>query len=168
VPAFVTAPPLQFSPQIYYGNIDVLFQATGGVLSASNVQGVERINKAPTIYNYSLGIQRQIHFSTLLDVSYVGNVARHLVQSRNQNTIPYGARFQRENLDPTTGRALPDNFFRRYMGYGSVSILEYTGISNYNALQASLTRRYWEFSSSPYTWSKAMDFTSAGGLPVCL
>jgi hypothetical protein len=171
VPSFVTAPPLQFSPQIFYGNIDTLFEAAGGVLSSSNVQGIERISKAPTIYNYSLGLQHQMA-STLLDVSYVGNVARHLVQARNRNTIPYGARFLPENLDPTTGRALPDNFIRRYLGYGNVNVLEYSGISNYNALQTSLTRRFTEgiqFGIA-YTWSKAMDLTSGelGGLPLYL
>ncbi|MGH8717079.1 MAG: hypothetical protein ACREUI_10265, partial [Burkholderiales bacterium] len=36
---------------------------------------------APTaVYNFSLGVQRDIGFKTVLDVAYVGSLARHLFQ----------------------------------------------------------------------------------------
>ena len=59
-------------------------------------------------YSYSFGFQRDIGFGTVLDAAYVGSLGRHLLQSVNLNTIPYGAHFT--NIDPTTKTALPDNF----------------------------------------------------------
>jgi hypothetical protein len=45
-----------------------------GPTSVTNVSGF-RLNdwKLPVTYNYSAGIQREIGFQTVLDVSYVGS-----------------------------------------------------------------------------------------------
>ncbi|MBA3442354.1 MAG: TonB-dependent receptor [Pyrinomonadaceae bacterium] len=165
-------PPLQFNPTVFYGNLND-FLGSAGVLFPNNVTGFERDPKTPSVYNYSLGVQRAIGSKTVVEVSYVGNVARHLIQSRNLNTVPYGARFRPENIDPTDPnrtRALPDNFFRPFPGYQNVTYIENSGTSNYNSFQATAERRFTQglqFSAA-YTWSKAMDLTDGdgGGLPL--
>jgi hypothetical protein len=68
-------------------------------------------------------------------------------------------RFDQKNADPTqAGRALPDNFFRPYMGYGDITIQEHTATANYNSLQVSANRRFTsglQFGLA-YTWAKAL------------
>lgn len=161
-------PPLQVSPQIFYGNIDTLFSGQG-VLFPSGVNGMQLDMEVPTIYSYSLGIQHSLGQATLLEVSYVGNQTRHLFQSTDLNTLPFGTRFLPGSIDPTTGGSLPTNFLRPYPGFGGIGYFQTNGISNYNSLQLSLNRR---FRSGPqfglsYTYSKALDLTSGdnGGLP---
>jgi hypothetical protein len=98
-------------------------------------------------------------------------VGRHLIQRRNLNTVPYGARFDPANADPTNPRiALPDNFFRPYPGYGNVTYQENSGTSNYNGLHVALNRRFTggiQFGVA-YTWSKTMGLTDSDqqGLPM--
>jgi hypothetical protein len=163
-------PPNQFRPQIFYGTMDT-FLGSAGVLFPSNVTAFEWDQQVPTVYSWTFGIQRDLGAATVLDLTYVGNVARHLSQSRNLNTAPYGARFLPQNADPANpSTPLPDNFFRPYPGLGNLDHREYSGISNYNGLQASVNRRFLkglQFGVS-YTWSKSMDFTSGdnGGLPM--
>jgi len=143
-----------------------------GVLFPSSVSSIERDDKTGTVYSYSLGVQHQLGANTVLDVSYVGNTSRHLIQTRNLNALPPGARFNPANIDPTTGLALPNNFLRPIPGYADITYVETSGTSNYNSLQVQANRR---FTNGPqvgvaYTWSKAMDLTSGdgGGLPVYL
>jgi hypothetical protein len=124
----------------------------------SNTGAFERDFKTPSAYNFSLGVQREIGFNTVLDVSYVGNVARHLLQTVNVNTIPFGARFLPQNIDPTTGTALPDAFLRPYLGYQNITYREYSGTSNYNSLQVTANRRFVRGVQLgvSYTWAKTM------------
>jgi len=165
-----TNPPVQFNPQIFYGNLDSLLSSSG-VLFPSNVSALERNPKTATVTNFSLGIQHDVGFKSILDVSFVGNRSQHLQQTRDLNTLPYGARFAAASQDPSApGRPLPDNLLRPYPGFGSLTYIENSGLGNYNALQVSLNRR---MSSSlqfgvAYTWSKAMDLTSGdnGVLPL--
>jgi hypothetical protein len=163
-------PPNQFRPQIFYGTLDTFLNSTG-VSFPNNVTAFERDQKIPTVYSWTLGVQRDLGAGILLDLAYVGNVARHLSQERNFNLVPYGARFLPQNADPANrSTPLPDNFFRPYPGLGNLSYREYSGISNYNGLQASVNRRFIQgvqFGVS-YTWSKAMDYTSGdnGALPM--
>ena len=115
--------------------------------------------------NFSLGVQRQI-WGTVLDAAYVGGLSRHLQVTRNLNSIGMYARFDPKNQDPTQpGRPLPDNFFRPYPGYGNLNMTQWTGTSNYNALQFSANRRYTrglQFGVA-YTFSKALGTASADG-----
>jgi hypothetical protein len=155
-----TNPPVQFSPTIFYDNLANLGSATG-VLFPGSVTGIARGGEAPTVYSYSLGVQRDIGFQTVLDVAYVGSLGRHLFHRRDLNTLPYGTRFLPQNQDPTTGRPLPDNFLRPYPGFGSIGYLEPASSSSYHSLQVQANRRFsrgLQFGAS-WTWSKAMNFT---------
>jgi hypothetical protein len=101
----------------------------------------------PTIYNWSLGVQRDIGFQLVADVAYVGNKGRHLqVQNGAINGRPYGYAYQPSSLDPTNvsgGQAqpLPDDLLRPYQGYGSITQRTFDGYSRYDALQVALNRR---------------------------
>ncbi len=141
-------------------------------VSPIGVFGIQRDYDPPTVYNYSFGIQRDIGFKTVVDVSYVGSLARHMLQRRSINSVPYGGRFATSAADltiaaPASGdrTPLPDNFLRPYLGYGDINYLEFASNSNYHALQTSINRR---FSNSfslgvAYTWSKAMDLVDGNG-----
>ena len=55
----------------------------------------------PTVYNWSLGMQRDIGWNFVGDVAYVGNAARDQRIDRQINGQPYGFTYRPENLDPT-------------------------------------------------------------------
>jgi Carboxypeptidase regulatory-like domain/TonB-dependent Receptor Plug Domain len=155
-------PPLQLNPQIVYGSMDTLLQSTGYNFP-SDVQGFEKETRTPTLYSYSLGVQRDIGWGTVVDVAYVGSQSRNLLQTRNLNIVPYGAHFSPANVDPTrTGVALPDNFYRPYPGYANVWFFENSGKADYNALQVQANRRFakgLQFGVA-YTLSRSRDYTS--------
>ncbi len=155
-------PPVLFQPRIFYGSLDTFLQASG-VLFPSAVNAWQRDDVVPSVYNWSFGLQQHLGWGTILEAAYVANVGRHLLQTVNLNTLPYGARFQPENADPTNPtRPLPDDFFRPFPGYGSITYYETSGTSNYNALQVSANRRFvegFQFGVA-YTWSKAMGLSA--------
>ncbi len=154
-------PPRSYSPTLFYNNVETFLNAQG-VLFPSSVFSHDLDPVTPSVYNYSFGIQHTLGFKTVLDLSYVGNVARHLLQRRNLNVVPYGARFQAGNADPTNpGIPLPDNFFRPYPGFTNLTYQEHSGTSNYNGLHVNVTRQFsqgLQFGVA-YTWSKAMGLT---------
>ncbi len=100
----------------------------------------------PVVYNWSLGVQRELGFRTAADVAYVGNTARHQLITRDINGRPYGYRFLPSSLDSTVVQAgqaqpLPDDFLRPYQGVGRIQQREFSGYSDYHSLQVSVTRR---------------------------
>jgi len=112
--------------------------------------------------NYSFGFQQDVGFGTVVDVSYVGSLGRHLLWARDLNTTPLGANFDPANLDQTNGKALPVAFLRPFRGYNSVIIREPASSSNYHSLQVTANRRFarnLEFGVT-WTWSKAMDYNT--------
>jgi hypothetical protein len=101
-------PPVQYTPTIYYGAMSSLFSSGAGTLFPVSTAGLSVTGKVPSVYNYSIGIQHNVGFNTVLDVAYVGALGRHLLDERNLNALPYGFRFLPQNQDTTTGRPLPD------------------------------------------------------------
>jgi hypothetical protein len=106
----------------------------------------------------------------------VGSKSEDLLRQTQLNG-PRGATFLPQNQDPTRApaaqlgsSALPTDLLRPYQGYGGIRMWDYSGFSNYNALQTGVTRRYDRglMFSFFYVWSKALginndDFTP--GLP---
>jgi hypothetical protein len=98
------------------------------------------------VYNWSLGVQRDVGWNLVGDVAYVGNAARDQRVDRAINGRPYGYTYQPSSLDPTNvinGQAqpLPDDLLRPYQGYGGITNREFSGYSDYHSMQFSLNRR---------------------------
>jgi hypothetical protein len=160
----ITNPPTTLAPTLVNGNIaginpnQVVFAPFG--LNAFSFEG-----KIPTVYNYSLGVQTKLPYELLLDVAYVGSISRHLLQRLNINPVPYGATFLPQNQDTTKNANVPlgsqafdADFLRRFQGFGSITLHQMGGTSNYNSLQVGLNRRFARglFFGLAYTWSKAL------------
>jgi len=157
----VEAPPNVITATANFTTIKNLL-ATPLSVSPPGVFSIQTDYDSPAVYNFSLGVQRDIGYNTVLDVAYVGSLARHLLQRRSINSVPYGARFLASSIDQTVaGGATPlnDNFLRPFKGYGDINLIEFASNSNYHSLQVQANRRFTTnlaFGLS-YTWSKAMD-----------
>jgi hypothetical protein len=160
---FVGQPPIIDTPVVNFGRLNQLRPATG-LLYPTNVFAADPAGMLPAIYNYSLSIQRDIGWGTLIDVGYAGSLGRHLYWRRDINAIPLGANFDRANFDPTVAnRPLPNPFLRPVQGYNNINMIEGAGTSNYHGLLVSAKRRFargLEFGVA-YTWSKALDYNDA-------
>ena len=165
-------PPFQRSVSIDFGAIDNLANLIGTSLERpTGLSALERATHTATIYNFTLGIQRELGFKTILEVSYVGSLARHLGERRNINGVPDGAKFVElhpENRNPFTAPsatgtfALGDDFLRPYQGYGDINIVTQSGTSNYNGLQVQVSRRYTKsfLFGVAYTYAKTLDYAN--------
>ncbi|HEY2932900.1 MAG TPA: carboxypeptidase regulatory-like domain-containing protein [Acidobacteriota bacterium] len=157
----VEQPPLVNTPTANYTTIKDLL-STSLSLSPASVFAIQRDYDPPTSYNWSVGVQRDLGFKTVLDVAYVGSVARHLLQRRNLNALTYGTNFLQSSIDPTlTGnRPLPANFLRPFKGYGDINYIEFATSSNYHSMQMQVQRRFSEnfMFGFTWTWSKVLDF----------
>jgi hypothetical protein len=162
----VTNPPAQFTPTIFYEQIDRLpLLADTGTVRPTNVFGWDRDSKTPVVYNFTAGVQRDIGFGTVVDVAYVGTRSRHLERNQQLNIVPYRARFLPENRDPTTGGVLPADFYRPFPGYANVRLARNVGHARYDSLQLAVNRRFAQriqFSVA-YTWSNARNI---GDIPL--
>ncbi len=94
-------PALVQTAQLGAGNIANLSNPSFGNGVLSNIIGGSKDGHVPTIYSFSLGVQRELIRSMTLDVAYVGTLGRHLVTARDINAVPYGTAFTRAAQDPT-------------------------------------------------------------------
>lgn len=164
----LTQAPLVDSPTVFYGTFANLAGARA-LSFPQDLTAIDPVAKLPGAINYSLAVQRNVGFSTVLDVAYVASLGRHLQWRRNLNAIPFGTNFRPENADPANTRVpLPQNFLRPYGGFGNIPNVEFASSSNYHSLQISADRRFsrgLQYGVA-YTWSKSMDYNSAEGEAV--
>jgi hypothetical protein len=135
---------------VFNSNISNLVTGTG-LTFPTPIGGLDLTHR-PLIYNFHFGFQRDLGHSLLADVKYVGGLGRHLVGATNVNQLPPGAYFA--HPDPTLPNSpcsaasgsisgcLIGSLIRPYPGYGDINIMNDGISSNYNALQATLNRRY--------------------------
>jgi hypothetical protein len=107
-------------------------------------------NPLPTVMNYNLTVQQQLAGGFTADIGYVGNLGRQLPYNRELNAAA-----------PGTGvNGLP--FLIAYGRNASTSLRADGVNSNYNSLQANLTKRFSNgiSFSVAYAWSKSLDVGS--------
>jgi hypothetical protein len=150
-------PPLSYTPSVYVGNIDNLGPqlVSQGVRFPVGLSTFDGAGQIPTIYSWSFGVQHQLPWKFALDASYIGNQGRHLQYRRDINMLPLGYTLQSGVLSSVNNTT---NALRQYKGFTSINFTEYGGISNYNALQLRISRRFAQHFTGNfnYTWSKAM------------
>jgi hypothetical protein len=166
-------PPAIYNPTQYYGFVANAYNGTG-LLSPSNFsRDIDPNHKTVTSYQASIGLQRDLGYRTMIDVAYVGSFGRHLSEVVNLNTPNYGVSLLPQNQNPQTNTPLADNYFRPYLGYGTIPQQIFEGNSSYHSLQVTAKRQFshgLQFQIS-YTHSKAMDYaegdsTSTTGTPT--
>ena len=173
-------PPNLVEAQLYYGNIGDLNGATP-LQAVGQSTGVAGDGHLPTVYSFNMGVQRELGWKGLLDVSYVGTISNHLAVFSPYNNLAPGSAWLPQNQDPTLAatsttvlgaNALPPNFYRQYLGYGGQvnntanntngSIWGFGANANYNGLQVSYKKRMSNGIQigAHYTWSKALGVLS--------
>jgi hypothetical protein len=150
---------------------------TGTVPAISTLQGVTPI--APTVYpaqvpwdtvqSASADLQHTFARNLVIDVGYTLQYVYHEHLTFDENYIPIGTGwpFTASNQDPTTGGATANNLSTNlertiYPGYGAITVNEFLGHSNYNALTAKANKAYSHGLAfgAAFTYSKAMGTTS--------
>jgi hypothetical protein len=103
--------------------------------------------KVPSYANFNLSVQRQLLPTTVLEVAYVGNEARHLLGDVDLNQPTLGERAASPNVDV--------NGIRPYLGYASIKARLPIFTNNYNSLQVTLSHKAHGLTlGAAYTWSK--------------
>jgi hypothetical protein len=142
----------------------------------------------PRATNFNLTVQRQIDKATVATLGYVGTIARHLEGAYNLNPAgtatgdaaaaavgPAGgvtgdySLGSNPNICPPApaigagGPCLPGTFLANANVYGEIGVYATDYSSNYNSLQASISRHFssgLQFQAA-YTWSRYFDYTSS-------
>lgn len=152
----VNLPPFLQISEYDNGN---LANPAGGSAGTSPIGSISTIDpnlKYTTTYQYSLGIQQQLSRGAFLEVSYVGNLGRHLLRDPNIN-FP---NLSLVSAHPTAST----NAFVPYLGYSTIQQYLSDSTSNYNALQAYASKREGGIVfTAGYTWSKALGDSSGEG-----
>ena len=152
----------------------------GSVAAPSALNGLSGIDPHLVVarsYEYSLGVQRELPAAMLLQVSYVGNLGRHILRtpsfnnaswtqqayipvSPNPNTLACPSGINAAAYQCSGGFApigLSKDQIRPYLGYSALNMALSDANSNYNSLQLSLTKRAGFVTGTfAYTYSKAM------------
>jgi hypothetical protein len=157
-------PPSTTRPTLFYSTLGQI-ASTQGTFFPAGVRGFDQQGKVPTTYQWNLSIQRQVGFKSVVEVGYVANIGRHLLNRFNLNAAPLGSAWLPQNQDPTAAgtaldgsRALPINFYRPFAGFDNASVTGFGATSSYHSLQASWNRNMGKglnFGVS-YTFSKAL------------
>ncbi|HEY0431849.1 MAG TPA: TonB-dependent receptor, partial [Pyrinomonadaceae bacterium] len=148
------AMPLQITGTIPLGSAINLARAAGNSLVS-----VDHDYDNAYVQSWNLNVQRELRPNLAVMLGYFGSKGTHLRISRNINQPVNGVRpFPRlSNSSPLLPGAT----------IGNIVQVEGSGNSSYNALWASLTRRFshgLQFNAS-YTWSKSIDYNSSSGQP---
>ncbi len=110
------------------------------------------------VQQFLLSIQRELPAGHVLDVSYVHTKGTHLNFATDMNQVPEGQLANPAN----TGDFSP---LRPYPWFRSILAHDFTGWSNYDALQLRIVKRfthglYYQFN---YAWSKLLDTGTGDG-----
>lgn len=161
---------------------------TGGATTAFSknpawIRAVPIRYNSPYVQQFSLDVQQEISPSFIFDVGYFGDHGTHLLGAEDINEPVPGSWVGKVSAtdsnpnanpstvcqDPDTGTAAflnstcstPLNQIKPYLGYFSVDAMRSIFNSNYNSLQAKVTKRLKgkTYIDANYTWSR--DLTNA-------
>ncbi len=131
---------------------------TAGTPNNTGLQaGISAIDpnlKNPYVFQYSLGIQRELPLGILMETTYVGDVGHHLLRQPNINAplvsaVPAGA---------------VSDFYNPFKGFTSIAQNRSDSNTNYNALQVYLSKRRGAVTATvAYTYGKSLGDSSSNG-----
>ena len=169
----IEQPPTVVQPTLFYGRLQDV-NSGSALVAPPTLFAFEQDGTFPKVYAFNVGVQLQLPWRSVLDVSYVGTRSRNQHTQKNINAPAYGAAYLPQNQDPSVAvsaipgaSALPVDFLRPYQGYGNIFMVDTSAYADYNSLQMSFNRRFQKgvLISFNYTLGKAMG-TSSVDLPA--
>lgn len=147
--------------------------------SPSAVDSKDDLQAHTDFYNFTMS--QRTPWSSLLEVSYVGNRSRDIpsagnggsegFNTLNMNKIPLGAMWSSKigGVDPNSsicvGSLCNGDQFRPLLGYQDLYVATNNGYSNYNALQVTWLRTKGKYDVNlNYTYGKAMGILGNGSI----
>jgi hypothetical protein len=115
-------------------------------------------NNSPLTTSYSFTISQRLPFSSLLEVSYVGNKSKYQLNQNGvgTNVIPFGTLFN-VGTDPSGLNNGGEYKYGPFPIYQAINLANHNGYSNYNGLQVSWVRQKGRYDMTlNYTYSKAL------------
>lgn len=112
---------------------------------------------------YNVQVQQDLGFGTIFSIAYAGSAASHLPIARELNAAVFNPNFPAVGSCAAGSNTCNTNQRRLfYPALGSSTLLEASGSSNYNSLQANVRHHFASGLSvlANYTWSKAIDTAS--------
>jgi hypothetical protein len=110
-------------------------------------------------FQWSFSVEHQFGGSSMVQAAYVGNHGRNLSFPYDPNQV-FGNLLAQSAANPANAQNL-----RPYPQFKTIQGNAYNGLSNYDALQLTYTKRYskgLQFSAN-YTWSKMLDDQDSSG-----
>lgn len=118
--------------------------------------------KNPYYLAWNLGVERQLPWSTKLEVVYVANHGFDLFSRSNPNAPSQCIAMNGCTVTETAGPTVPVELRRPYQNFDLMIMAGFDGFSNYNALDVKVEHRSHVLDLvASYTWSKALDTKSA-------
>jgi hypothetical protein len=135
-------PPAIYDPTQYYGRVATAANGTGLLSPSSFSRDIDPLAKTVTAYHANFGIQRQIGWGTVLDVSYVGSFGAtwgRTVSSTRCHSVHsscHKTRIHRPTLLSTTITS------GRFQATATSPQQIFDGNSSYHSLQVTANRRF--------------------------
>ncbi|CAN5644465.1 hypothetical protein BH10ACI4_BH10ACI4_30410 [soil metagenome] len=143
-----TAPFLS-NTNLDFGNLATLNAASAAATTQGGINGIDPTTRNPYTYQYSLGVQRQVSRTVLVEANYVGSVSHRQLATPNIN-FP--------NLASVVANpGFSTNFSNPYKGFTSIGENRFVSNYNYNSLQLFASKRAGIITTTlAYTFSKAL------------
>lgn len=158
----LNVPPILQLSQFENGNLANPGGASGVLAPNGNITAID-----PHVVNgyseqFSFGVQRELPRGMFAEVSYVGNLGRHLLRQPNINQVPFDLNVANQSLPAS--QQVPNATLVPFKGYSNITMYRSDSVSNYHALQTYLSKRKGKvFFTAGYTFSKALGDSSAQG-----
>ncbi len=147
-------PPFSRTVNLVNPTIQSQIGGTEAAISPASVTALGLPLKAPTVHQWSFGMQQEISRGAILNMSYVASHGVRLLRPVNINNPEPGA---------AAAAGANVNAVRPYIGWGSITERQTSGSSIYHSMQVSLNRRMAKQLSlgMAYTWAKSIDDSSS-------
>jgi hypothetical protein len=117
-------------------------------ISTPALRGSDATAKTPYTMDFNIGVQHAFSENLVASIGYVGDTSRHLQVFPDPN-----------NPDALVNPGISTQAYRPFPGFGGTAYTSYTGMSDYNSMQAKLQKRFANGLSflATYTWAHSLD-----------
>jgi hypothetical protein len=164
-------PPLATTQDLRNGQLQTLGQGLSTVgVPAMNIFQYEA--QVPASWQWNAGVQKTLPWSTVVDISYVGNRGVNRLTNYNLNAVDFGAAYLPANQDPTRAGtstvpgalAYPENLLKPFLGLGNITQNTTDFWDEYHSIQTSLNRRFRNGFSFGVNYTYGISFKGNTGL----